>query len=111
VSAVAAGDVPIACTLSADDLPARLAEWQDFHRSSVRAIERTPSSARLLLAPSDEVLVAAASLSQLEVKCCAFFEFAIVLHAEERWLHVTVPAGAEDTLSSFLDILGSGVTR
>jgi hypothetical protein len=100
-----ATDVPIACTLGPDDLPARLAEWQAFGAASVRSIERAASSARIRLDPSDGALLAAASLAQRETECCAFFEFAVLLEARDRWLTVRVPAGAEDTLSGFLDLL------
>ena len=99
--------VPIACTLEVGDLPARMSEWQAFYRSSVTATEAGPGSLRLRLEPSDATLVAAASLSQLEKQCCAFFDFAISLEAEQRWLAVTVPEGAEVTLTTFGEMLRS----
>jgi hypothetical protein len=100
-------DVPIACTLDAGDLPDRIAEWQAFYRSSVTAADLGAGTLRLLLDPSESTLSAAASLSQRETQCCAFFDFSISLEAEQRWLTVTVPAGADETLSSFADMLRS----
>jgi hypothetical protein len=102
---------PIACTLAADDMPGRLAEWRDFARGSVRAVESGPTSARLLLARSDDVLVTAASLAQRETQCCAFFAFSIVLEADERWLSVTVPEDAEEVLASFVEMLAAASVR
>jgi hypothetical protein len=99
------GQVPIACTLDVGDLGARMAEWQAFVLSSVSAVDAQPTSVRLLLHPSDEALFAAASLGQREKQCCAFFDVAISLEAEQRWLTVTVPPGAESTLSSFTEML------
>jgi hypothetical protein len=93
--------VPIACTLNAGEMPARLEEWKAFVRQSVVASETSPTSARFLLTSTDEALVAAASLAQREKECCAFFDFAILIEAQQRWLNVTVPSGAEETLASF----------
>jgi hypothetical protein len=100
----------VACTLEAGDLPARVAEWQAFYRSSVTATEAGPEDARRLrlrLEPSDATLAAAASLSQREKQCCAFFDFAVELESDGRWLTVAVPAGAEATLSDFTKMLRS----
>ena len=97
--------VPIACTLNASDLPARIDEWRSFVRRWVVESETDPTSVRFRLAPDDEALVAAASLAQREKECCAFFEFAISIQAHDRWLNVTVPSGAEATLSAFADLL------
>jgi hypothetical protein len=93
--------VPIACTLNADDLPVRLDEWKTFAHDWVVRSECGSTSFRLLLAADDRALVAAASLAQREKECCAFFEFTIALHADERWLNITVPDGAEEVLSAF----------
>jgi hypothetical protein len=99
--------VPIACTLEADHLPERLAEWRTFGKTLVHRAETQPTSARFLLADGDDVLAAAVSLAQRETQCCAFFDFAVELGPEARWLSVRVPAGAEETLRSFLELLGS----
>jgi hypothetical protein len=99
--------VPIACTLEIGDIPERFAEWQAFYRSSVTDTEVSPVSVRLRLDPSDATLAAAASLSQREKQCCAFFDFAISLEVEQRWLTVTVPPGAEETLTTFTAMLRS----
>ncbi|HVB91526.1 MAG TPA: hypothetical protein VND70_05440 [Acidimicrobiales bacterium] len=100
--------VPIAGTLETEDLPARHAEWQDFFRSSVVTSEISPSAVRLLLEPSDGALLHAVSLGQREKQCCAFFDFAIMVEAAQRWLSVTVPVGTEETLTRFLTMLRSG---
>jgi hypothetical protein len=100
-------DIPIACTLDVGTLTERLAEWQAFATASVRRVERHATSARMLLAAGDHVLVAAASLAQREKQCCAFFDFTVVLESEERWLTVSVPARAADTLSSFVEMLAA----
>jgi len=100
--------VPVACTLGAGDIPGRVAEWQAFYRERVRTTERSATSARLLLDPSDGAVVVAASLGQRETECCAFFTFTIALEAEARWLTLTVPPEAGATLTGFLDMLADG---
>jgi hypothetical protein len=97
--------VPIACTLEAGDLPARVAAWKAFARDWVLETERGPALARFLLAPSDQALVAAASLAQREKACCAFFDFAIALDSDASWLCVTAPDHAEEALAVFAEML------
>jgi hypothetical protein len=97
--------VPIACTLNASDVPARLDEWRAFARQWVLEGETRTAAARFRLAPGDEALAAAASLAQREKECCAFFDFAISIDAHDRWLSVTVPSGAEQTLADFAAML------
>jgi hypothetical protein len=103
-----AAEVPIACTLEAGRLPERVAEWRAFAGRSVRQIEREAHAARLRLADGDDVLVAAASLAQREKECCAFFDFALLLEPEARWLRITVPVQADEVLAGFLEMLAPG---
>ncbi|HVA05804.1 MAG TPA: hypothetical protein VNG12_03585 [Acidimicrobiales bacterium] len=101
-------EVPIACTLGASELPDRLAEWQAFFGDHVEGSEPVSEQRlRLRLRDSDAALLAAASLSRREKACCAFFEFSVELGVHERWLVVSVPPGAEETLSSFAAMLRS----
>jgi hypothetical protein len=99
--------VPIACTLTANELPNRVDEWKEFVRTCVVEIRRAPGSACLLLVPGDEALVAAVSLAQREKECCAFFEFSLTIEREERWLCLTVPDGAAATLDAFAEMLAT----
>lgn len=104
--AVATDPAPVACTLTAADLPARIVEWREFYRASVTEADATmPLTVRLRLDGTQETLLAAASLAQREKECCAFFDFAIVLGPAERWLTISVPAGAEVVLADFVGML------
>jgi hypothetical protein len=100
--------VPIACTLSAGDLPGRCAEWQAFYSSSVLSSERSPRTVRLHLDPSPASVAAARSLARREKECCAFFEFTLASEAGRPVMAVSVPPGAEPTLRSFMEMLRSG---
>lgn len=96
---------PIACTLTEGELGDRVAEWQQFFVSSVVAWETEPTTARLQLADDDGALLSAASLGQREKECCRFFDFAVEIGVDHRWLVVSVPADAAEALSGFMAMM------
>jgi hypothetical protein len=96
---------PIACTLDAESLAVRAAEWRAFVASSVAAVEADETTLRLVLDDSESALVAAASLGAREKACCAFFDVNIEIEADGRALRFSVPAGAEEALAAFLDLV------
>jgi hypothetical protein len=97
--------IPIACTLDAESLVVRADEWRAFVASSVSAIETDATTVRLVLNDSEAALIAAASLGVREKACCAFFDVDIELDADRRTLRFSVPAGAEQALTTFLDLV------
>mgnify|MGYP000672156683 CR=1 FL=1 len=97
--------VPIACTLTADQLPDRVEEWRSFLGTQITAVERDTAAARLRLAEGDDVRAAAADLAQREKLCCAFFDFAITFDGQHRWLAVSVPDDAAPVLDELLTLL------
>jgi hypothetical protein len=99
--------IPVACTLETGDIPGRFAEWQQFFRSSVVRTESLATSVRLLLDPSEATTLDVVSLAQREKQCCAFFEFTMVIEADQRWLSITVPPEAQETLTTFMAMLRS----
>jgi hypothetical protein len=101
------GGVAIACTLDESGLAGRMEEWLRFYRSFVQRTEVECSAVRLVLIDADEVLLHAASLSRREKECCAFFEFALELGAEEVSLLISVPPEAEPVLAEFVRALAA----
>lgn len=106
------GETPaIACSLDAGSLADRVREWRDLVGTSVQSVEVEPAdrprSVRLVLDPSDEALVSAASLGQREKQCCEFFDVAIEVGVDRRSLVFSVPPGAEDALAAFVEMLRS----
>ena len=98
--------VPIACTLTVQEQPDRIAEWREFFATHVSGIdEMAPAAARMRLADGDAAVLAAADLAQREQACCAFFDFAIQLRADGRYLSVAVPDDAAPVLHDFLGLL------
>ena len=96
--------VAIACTLSAGDATARVAEWQGFLERDVAEIVRTPGSARLRLEARDDAVLRATDLARREKGCCAFFDFRLVLLPDAVWLEVDAPDQAAPILDELLDI-------
>lgn len=95
--------VAIACTLSAGDATARVAEWQGFLERDVAEIVRTPGSARLRLEDRDDAVLRATDLARREKGCCAFFDFRLVLLPDAVWLEVDAPDQAVPILDGLLD--------
>jgi hypothetical protein len=103
----AAATPPIACSLNAGALSARVEEWRALVASSVVRVESTPTCVRLVLRDTDAALVAAADLGAREKACCAFFDVAIEIEPGTRALRLAVPDGAEEALATFAALLRS----
>jgi len=95
-------ELPIACSLSADELPVRLAEMAavgenaldsseiDGTRAVLRFRARTDTRERL-----DEIVAA-------ESRCCAFLDLKVTSKSEFVVLTVDAPPGAEPVLTDFV---------
>ncbi len=105
--AAAREPIPIACTLDAGSLAVRAEEWRAFVASSVSSLEVEDTTLRLVLDDSEATLVAAASLGAREKACCAFFDVGIEIHSDRRALRLSVPAGAEEALATFVALVRS----
>jgi hypothetical protein len=89
--------VPIACTLTADDMGDRLAEW---HAALARATTReaTAGGYRLRFAPDAVFAGELANLAAREVDCCAFFTFSVTVATDDLALDVLAPPDARPLL-------------
>jgi hypothetical protein len=89
--------IPIACTLTADQAPDRVAEWRDA-LATARARERTAEGYRLRF-PKDAAFASRlADLAAREVDCCAFFTFTVMLTNAELVLEVVAPAETHEMI-------------
>ena len=68
----------------------RVEEWQALVASSVRTLEADATTVRLVLDGSDDALLRAAALGQLEKACCPFFDVSIDLAADASHADVGV---------------------
>jgi hypothetical protein len=92
---------PIACTLGADELEVRLAEWD---RVLERATRRSIDGPRATLAfPAGDAALASslADLTVREVGCCGFFDFRVHVAAGVLELDIAVPPDAAPVLADF----------
>ena len=105
------GDVPIACSLSAEGLADRVAEWRSFVGTHVVTVDAEADTLRLTLDESPDALTAAASLGRREKACCPFFSVAIDLQPDAAALRLSVPAGAETVLAEFAELVNPGAGR
>ena len=93
-------DAPIACSLEAADVPARLAAWQDV---VAQAVDRLPidGGVRLVLDPAAPIGDVAA-LAAAEHDCCPFLTFTVTIDGRGRALEVTAPPEAGDLVATLL---------
>jgi len=98
-------DVPIACSLTADDVVTRMAEWRTFLAESVVSARRDDRGLHLLLVQSDDVLLAAADLAAREKACCPFFSMSIQIEPAARTLTLDAPPDAAGVLDEFMGLL------
>ncbi len=73
--------------------------------SSVTSVEADGRVVRLVLRDGDAVLTTAVALAQREKECCPFFDVSLALEADRRTLVLAVPAGAEEALAAFVDLI------
>jgi hypothetical protein len=97
-------EIPVVCTLTAEDRSLRGDEWRQFLTSDVVAVNRRGATAQLLLKRGDDVILTAVDLARREKDCCAFFEFHLRLLPEQVWLEVKVPVDAAEILDALLNL-------
>jgi hypothetical protein len=93
-----AGAPPIACSLGADEIPARLAEWSAVLGS---ATSRVAIDGGVRITFDDGVpMPVLAQLVAAEQGCCRFFSFAITVDGRGIALDVTAPPEAAELVDS-----------
>ncbi|CAN5574281.1 MerR family transcriptional regulator [soil metagenome] len=95
----ASGDTPIACTLSSDQVPGRLDDWNTLIGTGNDRVTRTAIPGGVRLEFHDSVDVAEiARLATAEQDCCRFFSFGITINQHGVALNVTAPDDALDVV-------------
>jgi hypothetical protein len=85
-------DTPIACSLSADELPRRLAEIRAIGRDALLGV--TPEAA-LRFRAGEPTRARLEAIIAAESQCCSFLRFELAERHGELVLSVTAPEGAE----------------
>jgi MerR family copper efflux transcriptional regulator len=102
---VVAGErlIGAACTLGAEEMPARLREWSAL-RDRAKDIREVPGGKAIILA-DDEPIAAVADLAARESACCAFYTFTLRLDGPTRELQITAGPGQEPAIEVLLGLL------
>ena len=103
------GELPIVCTLPADDVQRRRADLLPGLIARAESHEPLPNGARLRFAASTETLQAITQVIDVERQCCQFFRFQLVVEPGQGPLVLDVegPAGTADFLADLLSIKSS----
>ena len=85
-------DTPIACLLSAEDLPARLAEIRAIGADALLGVD---GGGALRFRNDDATRTRLGAIVAAESECCSFLGFDLRADGEQLELRITAPAGAE----------------
>jgi hypothetical protein len=95
---------PIACSLGAGDMQARIADWQAV-LALVEARVPLASGVRLEFGEA-QPLWERARLAAAEFGCCPFFGFAVTIDSRGLALEVTAPPDGQDLLAGVFGVAG-----
>ena len=95
-----ADEIPIVCTLSADDYRNRLVEIAALSRDALRRVERRGLTLDLRYAP--EAATRVRQFVEQERRCCAFLQFELYEDVDEVRLLVTAPSTAAEAVPELL---------
>lgn len=96
--AAARGELPVACTLGAEDGPSRLQRWQHLHQLAVPIAQLTNGEFEVRYQPGPGVLDELQDLVAEERLCCTFVSWDVTEDAGHPILHVTAPTGSPENI-------------
>jgi hypothetical protein len=103
-------ELPIACSLTAAELPGRLAEMAAIGRSSLLEGEASGRSALLRFRDEAGTRARLAAVVHAEAECCAFLTMRLGDAPGEIRLTIEAPAGAEPVLRGLVTAFGGTST-
>ena len=96
-------ELPIACSLTTTELPARLADIARLGREALVDVCRAPARADLRFAAGDGIRERVEVIVQAEAQCCAFLNMELREEPDLVVLHITASPGAELVLGELVD--------
>jgi hypothetical protein len=96
-------ELPIACSLSATELPARFAQMAQLGRDALVDVELSGTHATLRFAAGAGVRERVTSVVAAESACCAFLAMQIRDEPDAVVLDITAPEDAELVLRELVD--------
>jgi hypothetical protein len=101
--------LPIACSLTAAELPGRLAAMAAVGSGALTDVEVHALSARLRFAAGPGVRERLEEIVAAESECCAFLTLALADEPDANVLTIEAPADAELVLAELVDAFRGGV--
>jgi hypothetical protein len=101
-------DPPIACSLSAAELPERMAEIEAIGRDALRAVETSGTRAVLRFHAAPGIRDRLAAIVAAESRCCAFLDMELRAGANAIELTIEAPAGAEPVVHELVTAFRAG---
>ena len=96
-------DEPLACTLTAAQMPERLAEIRAIGADALLSSETSASrSALLRFRASSATRARLRALIAAEAECCAFLSFALADEADAVLLTISAPEGGEPIMQELV---------
>jgi hypothetical protein len=95
--------VPIACTLTAAELPERMAEMAAVGRASLIGVQAGERFAELRFRPERDTRDRLAAIVAAESECCAFLAMRLDEEPDVLRLRIEAPAGAEPVLEELVE--------
>jgi hypothetical protein len=96
-------ELPIACSLTASELSARLAEIAALGREALVDVRREPAHAELRFAAGHGVRDRIDATVQAEARCCAFLTMDVHGEPDLVVLDITAPADADLVITELVD--------
>lgn len=96
-------ELPITCSLSATELPARLAEMADLGRAALIGAEVEGSRARLRFSADASVRARVNTVVAAEARCCAFLTMTVAGHPDGVMLTIDAPADAQPVVAELVN--------
>jgi hypothetical protein len=93
-------ETPIACSLGADELPARLAQIRAIGDDALMGVT---SDGSLRFRADDNIRERLEGIIVAESRCCSFLRFELAEDGRELVLSVTAPKGAETLGQELVD--------
>ncbi len=102
-------DPPIACSLTAAEIPARLLGISALARdASLLSVATTPRHATLRFRVEGNIRKRLAAFADSESECCSFLDVTLREEPESVELAITAPPGAEPVLAGIVAAFSEG---
>ncbi len=101
-------ELPIACSLSATELPQRLQTMADLGRDALLESRIDGTHATLRFAVGADVRDRVQSIVTAESQCCAFLTMRVSDERDAVVLSIDAPEGADPVLAELVDAFAAG---